>query len=109
MAGDDFKDYTNLSKRLCTSQMSEARKIKTLVKYLIQENSDQEKSWENELMPALCEHYATLHQYYDLLSDVLFKSPPNKERAEYLMVDIVQVETLRAHVSLIQVNEYNLF
>ena len=94
------KDHTNLSKDLCVTQMSESGKIRQLIRYLIEENATLEESWESKLMPALCEYYAAVHQYYELLTEVLFES--------YLKVDMVKVETLRAHVSLLQLSEYNL-
>ena len=102
------KDHTNLSKDLCVTQMSESGKIRQLIRYLIEENATLEESWESKLMPALCEYYAAVHQYYELLTEVLFESPPNEIRPEYLKVDMVKVETLRAHVSLLQLSEYNL-
>ena len=108
MNGGDPGDYTNLSKNLCITQMSEASKTKRLIKYLIKENAIIEDSWANKLMPILCEYYATIHQYYELLGEVLFEAPLNEERSEYLMVDTYKIETLRAHVSLLQINEYDL-
>jgi len=108
MNGEESEDYTNLSKNLCITQMSEASKTKGLIKYLIKDNATIEDSWANQLMPILCEYYTTIHQYYELLSEVLFNAPFNEEKPEYLMVDLRQLKTLRAHVSLLQINEYDL-
>jgi len=101
-------DYTNLSKNLCITQMSEASETKRLIKYLIKENATIENSWASKLMPTLCEYYTTIHQYYELLGEVLFEAPFNEEKPEYLMVDAHKITTLRAHVSLLQINEYDL-
>jgi hypothetical protein len=108
MSNQNPRDYTNLSKNLCITQMSEASKTRRLVRYLIQENAGVEESWTSQLMSILCEYYVTIHQYYELLGEVLFEAPFNEERPEYLMVDMYKVKTLRAHVSLLQINEYDL-
>ena len=108
MTWDSYAGYLHLSRSMCAEQISEAVNIKRMLKSLIQEKANEERSWEDSLMQLLCEHFATTHQYGELLLDILVQAPADKERPEYLKVDRKKAEALRAHVSLMHLSEHEL-
>ena len=102
------KRYMHLSRELCVEQISEANSVKKMLKSLIQEKALEEQFWKDNLMPLLCECFATTNQYGELLFDIMVKAPPNEERPEYLKVDSRKADALRAHASLLRLGEFEL-
>ena len=98
----------HLSRHGCAAQIEKSGQIKTFLKFLLKEHCGDDLSWENELVPLLCEYYSTTNQYHDLLKEILAGSEAEDPPPDNVEVSIDHAAALRAHASLINLNDFTL-
>jgi len=97
-----------LSRKGCVLQIEKSGQIKTFLKFLLRENCNDDLCWANDLVPLLCEYYSTTTQYHDLLKELLASADDTESSPDNIEVNIDQAEALRAHASLINLNDFTL-
>ena len=99
-----------ISSDSCTKQMVDLLQAKKLLKYLLQENVNDEKSWETDLTPLLCEYYTGVKQQLQFLMEVILSGQISEEDegdTNYFITK-KQASTLNSLSMLLHLNDTDL-
>jgi len=95
---------------LCVDRMAELLQSQKLIKFLLQENINKEESWDNELIPLLCEYYTAVKQqltfFLELtITDMTLNERTNKEEFFISKEEALLLKSLNA---LLHANDVDL-
>jgi len=96
--------------QLAVARMADLLESQKLLKYLLQENINNKKSWDNDLVPLLCEYYTAVKQqlafFLELtVTDMVLNEETNKEE---FFISREEALLLRSLNELLRVNDVDL-
>jgi len=105
MAKQGFK----ISRDSCVAQLGGLLKAQKLLKYLLQENVNDENSWKTQLTPLLCEYYTGVKQQVQFYLEVLLSTSVSAgEEKEEIMISEEQASILTSLNMLLHLSESDL-
>jgi len=94
----------------CSEYLLELVTARKLLKFLLKENAPLDESWDNDLMPLLCEYYSTIKQQIQFFLDLVLTEPViNKltNQKEFTLSN-QQTYLLNSLNSLLHINDIDL-
>tara|TARA_Y100000310_G_scaffold341863_1_gene442575 strand:- start:3738 stop:4091 length:354 start_codon:yes stop_codon:yes gene_type:complete len=94
----------------CSEYLIELATARKLLKFLLQENVPIDESWDNDLVPLLCEYYSTVRQQIQFFLELVLTKPITNESTSQKEFTLSSQQTylLNSLNSLLYMNDVDL-
>ena len=104
------KEYYSLPMEDCLNRITDCMDCAKVLKSFVQECADDDNAWKSGLMALLCEYYAVICRYVEIMNDLILTPPFVDEETdeEMISVDPQKYALLTSYSKLMLVDEMEL-